>query len=561
MMKPLLKNIVLCIMILIAVDLVSQDTELPAIQEVIDSVLTADIDSLEVEGLSSEVVEETVSIEELEHKLLNFITERKNSRKYLNLPFLHHSENFHYSALFDPIIIFQKIGFSLIPYKVKNYHVFQNFQSLLLTDQEKGTISFYQENYDLPIPLTESFLALGDNNMNHAGIWFAKGDIFSIKDLQLETSYLGQEGDWLGVNETSRNFNLHVLKKYSFGVIHFNSTIIDQEISALKLTEDPVDDSAAEKFSDASVRFNTRFLNLGFRYEKWELNKNFRKTGSLLLNKDLSYRNHRLDLKYEYFRQSYEHDSEQKNLFSVDHNSRFLFINFTNNARYEDNDNYFIYSDLSCKLLAPLAVKLVVEQIDSSGPENIFFKSKKGIGFTIITKNINSELVAGKMQRDMENDNSSKNGSINIKYNYLEFKNIMDFKIGKFGFFIKNYLHYNNDYSPSEQFEISLIPKWQTKNTFEFSIDLNHGNAISIGLDHLFYSDLRDHTSNYNVLSSSFINCFFSIKISELFNIKADFINVTDEKSFPYSLDHSSISNIFDYNTHINFGVNWIFIN
>jgi len=569
-MKSISITLMTIILSLLSVHLVSQETGILTTEIAIsesDTLLTSEAqDSLLVNEIDSLIVTEpaveeevVISVEELEQELLAYLTKRRNSRNNIVLPFLYHSENFHYSALLDPVVVFQKNGFSIIPWKVKNYHIFQNFQSLLPFEQKLGVINFFQENYDLPIPLTESFLALGDNNMNHAGIWFSKGDIFALEGLHLEASYLGQEGNWLGINETSRNFNLHLFKNYSFGEIHYNSSIIDQNISASKLnvTHELDDNPVKEQFNDISIRFYNKFLNVGVRYEKWKIDDHIRNSGILFLNRSITSPDHKLELTYEYIHQDLTDNNEKKHLFSLFHISNISIIELSNNIRFEKDTNYFSHSDLSLRLSEPLAFKFILAKTINDESENDLLKYERGIGFSYVSEGIHTLLTTGKMQKELNFAALDPEENLKIEYNFLEIRNSMKLRIKKLNLFIRNYLHYNNDYTASEK---SIIPAWQTGSTFEISMDLNHNNSLSIGAHHYYFSQLWDSIDNTYIENSNLINCYFSLGISELFTIKADFINVTGEDYFPHSSDLLN-DNLYYYSTHINFGINWIFIN
>lgn len=519
------------------------------------------IEVVEIDSLLAEKQIESIPIEDLQKQLMTVIETRKNLRLELNPFMVYLTENFHYYTFSDPYFNFRKNGFSLLPHNLKNFHVLQNFQALMLTRFNNGKLEFFQENYELKIPLTESFLALGDNNMNHAGVWFAKGDVFAAQGINLEASYLGQEGDWLGINETSRNFNLHVFKKFFGGQIHLNTTLLDQKISTAKLliNNDPEDKALAEKFSDGSLRFYNKFLNLGLRFEKWELDNESRETTSALLNKKLTYLSHSLELTYEILRQSQKADFDQINLYSLDHISAFSGFSFYNSARFESKTDIFLHSELLIGLSEPLALKMVYEQIKFNTLAETGTLHKQGIGFKSADNRINSVFFAGNLDQESIIISETDNNNFIINYDFLELVNFINLEMGRYNFLVKNYIHHNLQYSNSQ--DNSVIPKWQARSTLEFSIDLKNDNAVIFGTDHIFYSSLNDHLNNKKINSSSYFNGYLSLQISNLFQIKIDFINLTNEKFFPYLNDLSNISDLYDYSRHINFSVNWIFVN
>jgi len=521
-----------------------------------DSVKLSEIDSLLVEKQL-----ENVSIEDLEKQLMKVIEARKSLRSQLNPPLLYSTENFHYYAFSDPYFILQKNGFSLLPHNLKNFHLLQNFQALMLTRFNNGKLEFFQENYQLKIPLTESFLALGDNNMNHAGVWLAKGDVLGARGINLEASYLGQEGDWLGINETSRNFNLHIFKKFILGEVHLNTTLLDQKISTAKLlvNYDLEDESVKEKFSDGSLRFLNKYLNLGLRYEDWKLDNDRRKTISALFNKKLSHLSHSLELTYEPLRQTKNTKIDHCNIYSLDHLSDFSGFNWHNSARFKNKTDFFLHSKLLIHLSDPLTLKIVFEQNKFNTPVGTGTLNKQGIGFKSTDNSINSVLFFGNLNLESLILSETDNYDFVTNYDFLELVNLINSEMGRYHFLVKNYIQHNLQYPNSQDYPV--IPEWQARSTFEFSIDLKNDNAVILGTDHLFYSSLNDPLGNTKINSGSYFNGYFSLQISKLFQIKIDFINITDEQLFPYLNDLYQISKNYNYSRHINFSVNWIFVN
>ncbi len=101
-----------------------------------DSLETA-VDSLAVIEVSAdsiyipaEVTPDTtgISLKELKQSLDQYLEDIENNKEKLQFPFILYNENFHMKTPFDPVLRFIKNGFTVIPFKVSNLHILQNFK-------------------------------------------------------------------------------------------------------------------------------------------------------------------------------------------------------------------------------------------------------------------------------------------------------------------------------------------------------------------------------------------------------------------------------------------------
>ena len=164
-------------------------------------------------------------------QILNF-----NEIDFSNLIF---RENFH---LFSPNanFYFNKNGFSIIPFKTQNIQILQDFSPHYQVDISGNFIKFSKSNYAHNIPVTKTFLGLGDEEMNHAFVKFLKGNVFSLENSGIEVSYLAQSGMWFDKDETSKNLDLHLFYHFNLGDLHFYNSTFNQNIPNVKLLENTI---------------------------------------------------------------------------------------------------------------------------------------------------------------------------------------------------------------------------------------------------------------------------------------------------------------------------------
>lgn len=503
-------------------------------------------DSLKV---FEEIPDTTVSALEILKKDVEAHIKQKNQmREDLFLPYLIHNENFHLKSSFDPDIRFIKNGFTIIPFEVSNTHILQNYKPFFNTEFKRDFIHFRQDDYELPVAITESFLGLGDVDMNHATVSLKKGNILGITNLNFKADYIGQDGKWLGTNEKSRNLNLHLFYNLNWGKLHFYHTIIDQEIHTNKLAnapEIPEDPKIKEWTSDSAILFENRYLNIGGRYEKTEIDTLNRTLTEFILTKSLQNNNHFITLTWEYFRE--KSDDSSFNIFTFNQSSDIFLFDIGNSCYYQDEDNYLLSSKISAKIFKPISLtaEYFIHEDIVANPNQP--KDKIGAGLILNPSFIRLEAIYGKEKIP------SLQGYEGEDNRFVEISNDIRFKIKSLGINLTRWTLYRDiNYEYSQP-----LPNWQAKTILELVYNLEHNNAIKLGLNH-FYTSEYDYTcdgEDYKMKNSN-IDAYLTLKITDRFEIRVDVVNLTNtDHLFAYP------SSFKLPGTHFNFNVQWIFVN
>ena len=161
---------------------VKDSLEIPA-----DSLAVIEVSADSIYIPAEEIPDTTgISLKELKQNLEQYLEDTQNNKEKLQFPFILYNENFHLKTPFDPALRFIKNGFTVIPFKVSNLHILQNYNPFFNTEYKRGFTIFSEGNFDLPVAVTESFLCLGEGDMNHAYISFRKGDILGLKNINLK---------------------------------------------------------------------------------------------------------------------------------------------------------------------------------------------------------------------------------------------------------------------------------------------------------------------------------------------------------------------------------------
>ncbi|MCK4311638.1 MAG: hypothetical protein KAW88_02765 [Candidatus Cloacimonetes bacterium] len=539
--------IILLIMITFPVIILAQNNVIPEETE-IDSLLfiPAKEDSLEI--FEEEIPDTTISALKILKKDVEAHINQKNlMREYLFLPYLIYNENFHLKSPFDPDIRFIKNGFTIIPFEVSNTHILQNYKPFFNTEFKRDFIHFRQDDYELPVAITESFLGLGDVDMNHATVSLKKGNILGITNLNFEADYIGQDGKWLGVNEKSRNLNLHLFYNFNWVKLHFYHTTIDQEIHTNKLVnapEIPENPKIKEWTSDSAILFENRYLNIGGRYEKTEIDTLNRTLTEFMLTKSLQNNNHFISLIWEYLRE--RSDDSSFNILTLNQSSDILLFNIGNSGYYQDEDNYLLSSKIGGKIFKPISstAKYFIHE-DSVGNPN-HPKEKMGVGLILNPSFLRLEAIYGTEtpQKHKRKDNR-----------FVEISNDIRFKIKSFGINLISWTLYRDiNYEYSQP-----LPTWQAKTILELVYNLKYNNAIKLGLSHFYTSEYEytcDGADCIFKMKNSNIDAYLAFQITDRFKIWVDAVNLTNtDHLFAYPVSHKLPG------THFNFNVQWIFVN
>ncbi len=515
-----------------------------------DSLLfSAGIDSVSLDSLQSDTTildstsTDTFSIDTAELKMLleKHLLKKDSIYNNLRFPFLVNNENFHLRTPFNPNLNIIKNGFSIIPFSTSTINTIQNYQPFYNTSCKLGFVDFTNDNYDLPVAVTESFLGLGDIEMNHAFVSFKKGSIIGSKNLNLEFSYLGQDGLWLGKRERSGNLDLHVFYDHKDFRLHGYRTDIDQKIGSNKLY--PALELASiseikEQISDTALLLENPYLNLGYRTEKIKVDTLKREQVTYLISKEIISKDHSLKSTFEYIDNTTE-NTEKKRL-TLSHFSHVSLLNWNNKAFYESRNDYFWASEF---IVSPLTEFGLIANFQKYGKNSItpLWQEQRFAG-GIIWQNrfFQAKLLSGK-DKIADSDES-----------FLESDLKASFNISNFTITPANWLLYRN----TDNIE---LPTLQSQTDMEIVLNLEHNNAVKLLMKHVYISEYgysEDFSDGYVINSFQNLNARLGFQITDRFNFNFDIINfLGTEKLFGYPTSESLEG------THFNFGVQWIFIN
>ena len=519
------------------------------VQFKINTVDSLHITSVENDSLSVEAIIDTAGsvLETLKNQLDEYLEEKRQTHQKLFIPHLIYNENLHLKSPFDPVIQFTKNGFTIIPFEVSNTHILQNYKPFFNTRCVRDNISFTEDNYDLPVAFSESYLGLGDFDMNHVTATLKKGNILGIKNLHFEGDYIGQDGKWLGTREQSRNYNIHLFYDLNLGKIHFYQTTIDQEINTNKLKdapELPEKHKIEEWGSDSAILFENRFISIGGLIQTTELDTMKRKLSEIMLTKSIRNDNNLLTLTWEYFRNT-SADSTF-NIFSLNQSSDIYRFHLGNSGYYQDEDNYFLSSELSMKIFKPISISVKHLTHQETGYSNLVPKNKAGAGLIVNPSFLRMEFIYGTETFD----NSLGCESEDIRF--FEMSNIIKFNIRSFGINLSKWMLYRD--------VINLhFPTWQSKTIVEIIYNMTHNNAIKLGLSHFYTSEYKftcDATDTIYNMKNLNLDAYIAFQITDRFEIKLDAVNLTNSD---HLFAYPSSSELPGF--HINFNVKWIFVN
>ena len=499
----------------------------------LDTITVIDSGNVEIDStFTQEIIEEEpadtfyIDIQKLKEQVNSQISKRKEIEKYEALPYFIYNENFHLKSLFEPDIQLRKNGYLILPFLTSKLHLLQNYSPLFRSDFSQNQFSFYQNDFNLPVAITNAILGLGDPDMNHASVCFQKGDIFNIRKLNVKLDYFGQDGYWYSIYEKSSNFNMHLFYEHQLGKFHYYHTSIDQEIPSDKLLQhSTTSDVILEKSYDNALLWENKIVNAGIQLENYKVDKTKRKQTHLLLNKTLFFPQHNVQAAFEYFIQS---KPKEKNLsiFSLKNSSEILSINIGNTFIYQDDDNFLISSEFNRKIFKIFNLIGKYSKIKYD-----IFSEKKGLGLELTPNHQKYNIIVGEMR------------NAEVKSIFLETNNNLIFKSNQFQAQLFNWTFYlaeNDSY-----------PKWQTKTFLNLIYNLEYSNAMKLGFSYFYNSDFQD-VSNTGIKESSNLDAYFAIKITNRFEIKVDAINILNsEEMFGAEIPQR----------HYNFGVNWIFVN
>ena len=531
-------------------------------------------DSLKIENVIIDTLEERIDPKLLLDEMNNFLDEKKKSEDDFFLPHLIYQENFHLSSPFNLNMRITKNGFSEIPFATENLQTVQNNRNIFKTIYKRGNIFYNSWEYSLPAALTETYMGLGDNNMNNIAVSLMKGSIFGIPKLDMQLDYLGEKGIWQGYeDEVIQNFHLHLIYNLNFARIHFDNNIIDQSLPSGKDIYENLgymypNFSASNKENVYSIKIENNIVDIGlkYKYNNYKIENFFRKERNLtqvLVKKKFAMQNHQLDLSYEFISEdivinSYSNSiindrSNSYHIFSADQDSNIFGFNIGNTGFFRDNNNYKLDSNLKKKIFHGFSL---CGELNASSTEfypnvnsnNLLNQIRSGIGggLSLDLSHIRTKIIMGQHQYE---DFIGNYFDMHSKL-FLNFTKNINIKLDQW---LRNE---QTNFRTELNTEIISFPEWQMSNLLEIKYLLKYNNAIKLGLRHIYHSNysyyldgcespFTSHTQNFDA--------YLKIQLTNNFEISVDAVNLTNNKIMFTNYNHPG--------THFNFNVHWIFMN
>lgn len=481
-----------------------------------------------------------LSVEQLFNKLQQNIDREQTIRADLELPFLFAKENFHLASPFEPHLAIRRNGFTEVSATTSQIHTLQNYLPFFETNYNQGFLEFESSNYELPVSVSETFLGLGDIDMNLAGVMFKKGKLFGLENLNFEADYLGQDGLWLGKREKSRNFNLHGWYSHLLGNFHVFYTDIDQEISTNKLSDAPQlskPELLKEKNTTFAAKWDNRILTAGARYQQTKVDSQQTILKSILLAKTVVFGKHQFSGSYEYFFPEDKTDFQQ---LTISQFSREKNITFSNRAFYREKEHFYLNSILDWNFIHNLSLLANYEKFGDKNTTSFWQNERKAFGMKMATNMLNLRFLAGKEKIDQD-DNLFIESFSNL---CLPLNNTL--------IIAKSWLLYRN----TKNLELPVL---QSKTELELDYNLPYHNQVKLGLSNYYVSNYGYYQNlTGNLIENDFIGfkAWLGIQLTDRFLIKVDAVNLLNSAElfgYPASFELPA--------RHFNLNVQWLFVN
>ncbi len=465
-------------------------------------------DTLNIEPAILDTLEGRIDPKLLLVEMKNFLDDKRKMEDDLFLPHLIYKENFHLSSPFDLNIRIKKNGFSEIPFATGNLQTVQNNRNIYNTDYKRGNIFYNSLEYSLPVAITETYMGLGDIDMNNIAVSLMKGDIFGFPAFDMQLDYLGEKGLWQGYeNEVIQNFHLHLSYNLGFTRVHFDNNLIDQTLPGEKdiFGYSYPFDSASNKENEYSIKIENKVIDLGFKYKNndYKIENKFRKKRDLmqiLAQQQIQIPNHHLDLSYEFVSEYITNSSysntdtiliterdDSYHILSFDHDSSLLGFNFGNTGFYRDENNFQLNSELTKEIFH--GFNILGEYRNSSNeyyPNYLSSisqhqtRSRVGGGILFNPSHVKIRVMIG------------QNSIGYSKGDYFEVQNTINLSIAKslklrFEHWLRN--ERTGNFIDEDDLYIRTFPEWQMSDLLELTYLLKHNNAIKLGLKRIYHSN------------------------------------------------------------------------
>lgn len=528
-------------------------------------------DTLNIETVVIDTLEEKVDPKMLLVEMNNFLDEKKKIDDNIFIPHLIYKENFHLSSLLNLNMRINKNGFSEIPFATGNLQIVQNNQNIYSTHYKRGNLFYNSWRYSLPIALTETYMGLGDYDMNNIAVSLMKGSIFGIPEFDMQLDFLGEKGIWQGYeNEVIQNFHLHLSYDLDFAKIYFDNSFIDQKLPGEKDIHNYLFpfDSASNKENEYSVKIENKIIDIGlkYKYDDYIMKDIFSKERNFiqfLVQKKIHSQNHKLDFSIElvsediainnYLISEIINKDNSYNILSANQDSNILGFNIGNTGYYKDKNNYQLDSEIIRKIFCGIGLYSEFNSSSTEFYQSIFstdlchqISSSIGSGFLFDFPFMKMKAIFG--QHKIENYDG----------NYYYIQNSANWKVTdnigfKYDLILKNE---QNNHIVGNNTGIMRYPEWQISELLEFTYFLKYNNAIKLGLKHIYHSSYSYTLDDLDMIfenDTQNFDAYLRIQLTNKFEISVDAINLTNNKIMFTNYDHPG--------THFNFNVHWIFIN
>ena len=433
----------------------------------------------------------------------------------------YYQEGFHIKTALGPNQDLVINGFSRVDTLRTTDLLLQSYLPFYQPQNNGEIIELDNRNYAMEIPLTISQLGLGGEEMNHGYFSFHKGKIFTLNNLNLETSYLGTTGNWYGVNEKMANFNLHLWYTPTFGSVHYYLTKLDQDISTERFHFDSDKTILSDKETSQAAVYKNKFIDFGFKQTESKLDSLETKYNQIFTSAHFQNESHQLALTFEQFFNDYDFYNLRWKQNSSLHNFRFI-----NNGYLNENEDYQYSSLINYNWQQfALGAKLVQRDEDIS-QRNLLGQiayDNNGIRLEIEAGEVHTQAVDWQL--------AQTNAELNIP--------------------IKNFvLHLRNKFQANLDAP-ETSPEYQSISTAALHFNLKYDNRIRIGVTNHYASDYI--YKNYLVNADNW-DFFLKLQITKYFEIYGNFVNI-----FNSSTMYNQTTILPE--SHFIYGFKWIFVN
>ncbi|MFO7896660.1 MAG: hypothetical protein R6U84_06995 [Candidatus Cloacimonadales bacterium] len=493
----------------------------PAVSDSLELAAT-DADSLDVEA--EEILPEVATGDSLQdfRRELKTKLDKIASEEDLIIPLdFYYREDFHLKSAYEEEHYFTLNNFTLLDTMRSNTLLLQTYLPFYKQQNSGKLINFANSGYDLVVPYTATYLGLGDEEMNHGYFSFKKGEIFGLKNLKLETSYLGYAGNWLGSNEKASNLDFHLAWDSAFGKWQYNFTNINQDISASRSDFISAEPEIEDLSTAHALSFQNAWLDLGYRQTKSSLDSLETEYSQIYISKKFASRQHNLQLTYEKF---FDHYDLQN--WRWQQQSNLAGFSWQNSGFWRDNQQYHYFSHLSYQL-ADFQVGAEFSEAEST----IHFRDLLG---NLAYKAKNFSLILKSGERQVAAD----------KWQISRLKTQLTLPWRNCSLILATHWEYQPD-APLQ------IPENQLISELALALNLQYENHLQLGFLHTYSSEYQPAGL---IASADNLDFYLKVEITRYFEMYGKVVNVLDNHSMYDQLETVPAR-------HLNYGVKWLFVN